>query len=45
MKNKLTLTFLLLVTGVSLFAQNIFHSREFWAPKTSVEIVKQKMAE
>ncbi len=45
MKNKLTLTFLFLVTGVSLFAQNIFHSREFWATKPSVEIVKQKMAE
>ncbi|WP_041341474.1 ankyrin repeat domain-containing protein [Runella slithyformis] len=45
MKNKLTLTLLFVLAEASLFAQNIFHSREFWATKPSVEIVKQKMAE
>lgn len=45
MKNKLSLTLLFVLTGASLFAQNIFLNREFWATKPSVEVVKQKMAE
>jgi uncharacterized protein len=45
MKKNLALTLLLCLTGASLFAQNIFHNREFWATKPSVEVVKQKMAE
>lgn len=45
MKNKLALTLLLVFTGASLFAQNVFHNRDFWATKPSIDVVKQKMAE
>ncbi len=45
MKNKLAFTLLFLVAGASLSAQNVFHNRDFWSTKPSVEIVKQKMAE
>lgn len=45
MKNKVSLTLLFALMSVSLFAQNIFHNRDFWATKPSIEVVKQKMAE
>ncbi len=45
MMNKFVLALLFTLTGVSLMAQNVFHNREFWASKPSIEVVKQKMAE
>ncbi len=45
MKRILILLGLTWFAGLSLQAQNIFHSREFWATKPSVEVVKQKIAE
>jgi uncharacterized protein len=45
MKNKCALVLLLVMTGVTTFAQSIFINRDFWAKKPSIEAIKQKMAE
>jgi uncharacterized protein len=45
MKNKFLFTLFLLFSGVAVFSQNIFHSRDFWATKPSIELIKQKIAE
>jgi ankyrin repeat protein len=45
MKNQYILSLLFLLAGKPLLAQNVFHNREFWATKPSVEVVKQKIAE
>lgn len=45
MKNKLLTSLVLFAISTSLFGQNVFHNRDFWATKPSVEVVKQKMAE
>lgn len=45
MKYSFSFALVLALVSTSLFAQNIFHNREFWATKPSIEVVKQKMAE
>ena len=45
MKNKIGLSLLFVFVGISLWGQNVFLNREFWATKPSIEIVKQKLAE
>jgi uncharacterized protein len=44
-KKVFSLLLIVFLIANNLSAQNIFHSREFWATKPSIEVVQQKIAE